>query len=115
MKSSKKYLFLLLSLAGICLTYYYNIQFSLTSPDSSLLEFIALTQTTLPAKSISVDILVVCLTFFAWYIPEAIRLKMKHWWIFIPLTLLGALACAFPLFLFFRERKLEKLAKESLD
>jgi len=50
---------------------------------------------------------VVVLTFFAWYIPEAIQLKMKYWWVFIPLTFMVAIAFSFPLFLYFRERKLE--------
>jgi len=67
-----------------------------------------LATTTFPAQSIGVDILVVVLTFFAWYIPEAIRLKMKYWWVFIPLTFMVAIAFSFPLFLYFRERKLEK-------
>lgn len=111
MNSSRKYLYLILSILGIGLTYYYNIQFSLLNENTSLLDFIAGTQTTFPAKSIAVDILVVCITFFLWYIPEAIRLKIRFWWLFIPLTLLGALACAFPLFLFFRERKLEMIQK----
>jgi len=59
--------------------------------------------------SFFVDLMTVGLIFLAWYIPEAIKLNMKHWWIFIPLTFLVALAFAFPLFLYFRELKKGKI------
>lgn len=108
-----KHLYLLLALMGLCGTWYYNIQFMLAEPDSSMTNFIALATTTLPAKSIGVDIMVVAFTFFAWYIPEAIRLKMRHWWIIIPLTCCLALAFTFPLFLYWRACRLEALARES--
>lgn len=65
--------------------------------------------TTFPAKSIGADITVVVLTFFAFMIPEALRLKMKWWWLLIPLTFMIAIAFTFPLFMFFRERRLESL------
>ncbi len=104
----RKHLYLLLAILGISWTWYYNIQFFQTATDTSLSNFIAQCLTTLPAQSIGADITVVCLTFFAWMIPEALRLKMKFWWVFIPLTFLIAIAFSFPLFLYFRERKLEK-------
>ncbi len=105
----QKHLYLLLALIGISATWFFNIQFFLSEEDTSLANFIAQTGTTFPAKSINADLLVVVFTFFTWYIPEAIRLKMKHWWVFIPLTFLIAIAFAFPLFLYFRARKLEAL------
>ncbi len=107
-----KYLFLLLAILGVCYTWYFNIQFYLTEEDTSLLNYMAQTKVTFPAKSFSADLLVVVLTFFVWYIPEAIKLKIKNWWILIPLTFLVAIAFTFPLFLYLRQAKLEELKPE---
>lgn len=104
-----KYIYLFLAFVGICYTWYFNIQFYLTEENTSILNYIAQTQTTFPARSLSADLMVVVFAFFAWYIPEAKKLKMNYWWVFIPLTFLVAIAFAFPLFLYFRETKLEKL------
>ncbi len=101
-------LFLLLAVVGLCATWYYNTRFYLEVEDTSIGNFLALTKTTLPAKSINADIAVVAIAFMLWMIYEARKLRMKHWWLFIPLTFLVALACSFPLFLFFRERTLRK-------
>ncbi len=100
--------FLALAFLGICTTWYYNILFYLEVGDTSIGNFFALTKTTLPAKSINADIAVVAIAFVVWIVYEARKLRMKHWWIFIPLTFLVALACSFPLFLFFRERRIRR-------
>lgn len=104
-----KYLYLFLAIIGLCATWYFNIQFYLTEENTSILNYIAQTTTTFPARSFNADLTVVVITFFVWYIPEARKLNMKYWWVFIPLTFLIAIAFAFPLFLYFREIKLEKL------
>lgn len=106
----RKYIYLALAILGICWTWYFNIQFFKTAADTSMSNFIDQCLTTFPAKSVGADITVVCLTFFAFMIPEAIRLKMKFWWLLIPLTFMIAIAFTFPLFMFFRERKLAQLA-----
>ncbi len=111
----RKHFYLLLALLGICGTWYYNIQFFMTEADTSMANFIALCATTLPAKSIAMDISVVAITFFVWFIPEAIRLQIKHWWVLIPLTLMIAIAFTFPLFLYLRECKLEAIEKKALE
>jgi len=107
----KELIYLCLALAGLIATWYFNIQFYSTSQDTSLGHFIAQTVTTVPAKSISADISVVAVTFLIWMVIEARSIKLRHWWLFIPLTFLVALAFSFPLFLFFRERKLRKLGR----
>lgn len=103
----KKYIYLGLAILGLIGTWYFNIQYSLANEAGSFFDFFADAASNFPGKSLSVDIGVVCVVFFVWYIPEARRLKMKAWWVYIPVTFLIALAFAFPLFLFFRERKLE--------
>ena len=109
-----KYIYLLLSILGICWTWYFNIQFYVTEENTSILNYIAQTKTTFPARSFSADLMVVVFTFFAWCIPEAKKLKMKYWWVFIPLTFLVAIAFAFPLFLYFRELKIEQLRSQKV-
>ena len=103
-----KYLYLILAILGLCYTWYFNIQFYLTAEDSSILNFIAQTKTTFPAQSLNADLLVVVVTFLIWYPYEAIKLKIKYWWILIPLTFLIAIAFTLPLFLYLRASKLEK-------
>ena len=104
-----KYLYLVLAIIGICYTWYYNIQYFQTAEGPSFFNFFAEAKSNFPGKSLSADLLVVVLTFFAFYIPESIRLKIKYWWILIPLTFVIAIAFTFPLFLYLRACKLEKL------
>ncbi len=104
-----KHLYLALSLLGICYTWYYNIQWFQTVEEPSFVQFFKDAQQNFAGKSFGADLTVVCLTFFAFLIPESLRLKIKFWWILIPLTFLIAVAFTFPLFLYMRQVKLEKL------
>lgn len=104
----RKYLFLALSVLGICYTWYYNIQWFQATENPTFVNFFNDAQTNFAAKSFGADLTVVVLTFFAFLIPESIRLKIKNWWILIPLTFLIAIAFSFPLFLYMREKALEK-------
>lgn len=78
------------------------------SEDASLTNFFGQINKTLPGKSINADISVVVVTFFVWMIHESRKLKIKHWWIIIPLTFLVAIAVSFPIFLYMRANRLEK-------
>ena len=101
---------MVLAISGLCATWYFNIRFYMEAADTSIGNFIALTKTTLPAKSINADIAVVAIAFLVWMVYEARQLKMTYWWVFVPLTFLVALAFSFPLFLFFRARLIRKKA-----
>lgn len=103
----RKYIYLALAVLGLCWTWYFNILFFQTAEDKSLGNFVAQCLTTLPAKSIGADLTVVLLTFFVWMIAEGMRLKMKVVWLLLPLTFVIAIAFTFPLFMFFREQRLE--------
>ena len=103
-----KHLYLFLSVLGICYTLYYNIQYFNTVEDANLIGFFKDAQQNFAGKSFGADLTVVCLTFFAFLIPESLRLKIKYWWTLIPLTFLIAVAFKFPLFLYLRELSLEK-------
>jgi hypothetical protein len=105
----KKHVYLMLAVLGICYTWYYNIQWFQITEEPSLVNFFKDAQVNLAGKSFGADLTVVVLTFFVFMIPEAIKLKIKFWWILIPLTFLIAIAFTFPLFLYMRANKLEKL------
>ncbi|WP_020531496.1 DUF2834 domain-containing protein [Flexithrix dorotheae] len=106
--SRPELIYLFLTILGLLLPWYFNIQFFLTEPDTSIGNFVALTFLSYPSISINMDLTVCLLTYFVWFIPEAIRLKIKNWWIFIVLCFLIAFAFSFPLFMLVRERKLRK-------
>ncbi|MFK7795903.1 MAG: DUF2834 domain-containing protein [Aureispira sp.] len=108
----KKYLYLLLSIIGLCWTWHFNIQFFQTVEGASLGVFIDQLLTTYPGKSIGADIMIACFTAVVFMATEGQRLKMKSFWLLIPLSFLVAIAFTFPLFMFLRERKLELLAQQ---
>ena len=108
----RKYIFLTLAILGVCYTWYYNIQFFLEYETYSIIDFIEMANANFAGKSLGADLTVVVLTFFVWFIPDARKLKVKGWWVLIPLTFLVAIAFTFPLYLFLRERRLEQM-KES--
>jgi len=110
-----KHLYLLLAILGLAYTWYFNIQFYLTEDNTSILNFLSQTKTTFPAQSIVADITVVVITFLVWMIYESHKLKIKYWWIILPLTFLTAIAFSFPLFLYMRANRLEKIELETID
>lgn len=109
-----KYLYLLLAIVGMCATWYFNYKFYSLEDDTSIINFIDLTVTTWPAKSISADISVVAVAFIIWMINESIQLKVKLWWLVLISTFFVALAFSFPLFLYLRAEKLEQLASSKV-
>ena len=105
----RKQLFLMLSILGVCYTWYYNIQWFQNVNDPNFINFFNDAQANFAGKSFGADLTVVVLTFFVFMIPESMRLKIKYWWLLIPFTFFVALAFTFPLFLYLRENALEKL------
>ena len=103
----RKYIFLIISIIGICYTWFYNIQYFMTYEEASLVHFFELAQSNFAGKSFGADLTVVVLTFFVWFIPDARKLKVKAWWVIIPLTFLIAVAFSFPFYLYLRELALE--------
>lgn len=108
----RKYLYLILAFIGLFYTMYYNVQYFQTAPDASIVNFFKETKVNFPSKSLAADIRIVVFVFFVFYIPDAIRLKIKFWWALIPLTYILAIAFTFPFYLFLKESKLEKLKEE---
>jgi len=104
----RKYIFLAIAILGLCYTWYYNIQYFMEYEESSFFHFFELAQSNFAGKSFGADLTVVVLAFFVWYIPDARKLKVKYWWILIPLTFLIAIAFTYPFYLFMREHRLEQ-------
>tara|TARA_B110001450_G_scaffold114812_1_gene108564 strand:- start:677 stop:1000 length:324 start_codon:yes stop_codon:yes gene_type:complete len=103
-----KHFYLLLTVLGILYTWFYNIQYFQTAENPSLIHFFNEAQSNFAGKSFGADLTIVVFTFFVFMIPESIKLKIKYWWILIPLTFLIAIAFTFPLFLYMREKNIEK-------
>ena len=105
--SSRQVLFLSLAIVGLFITWYFNIQFMLAHGGRfDLLMFISAGFANPAVSSLSGDLLVACLVFVVWMPIEAKRLGMSHWWLYLLLTFMIALAFAFPMFLYMRERRL---------
>jgi len=103
-------LYLSLSVIGLVATWYFNLQFIAESGGTlDVVGFFRAGYTNSASISLSNDLLVGIAAFTAWSFVEARRLDLRRWWIFPILTFGIAFACAFPLFLFFRDRRLQAL------
>ncbi len=58
-------------------------------------------------RGLAMDLTISVLAFWFFMFAEAGRLRMKNPWLYLLATLLVGLSFAIPLFLYFRERKLE--------
>jgi hypothetical protein len=100
----------LLALAGAAVTWYFNIRFMIEAGGAfSLATFIKDGFSNPAAASLASDVSLGAVVFLLWLPFEARRLGMKLWWVYAVLTLGVAFACAFPLFLLMRERRLEQI------
>ncbi len=104
-----KYVYLFLAILGVVYTWYYNILYFQSVENASFIGFMQDAQINFAGKSFGADLTVVVFTFFVFLVSESLRLKIKNWWLFIPFTFLIAVAFTFPLFLYFRQKKLEEI------
>ncbi len=97
-------LYLGLAIAGAVGTWWFNLQMD------DLAGFFAQVWDTPLSSSLGVDLTVVVLAFYLLMATEGRRLGMSRALLvgLAVLAMLVAVACAFPLFLFFRERALER-------
>lgn len=105
---TRQALYALLAIAGLVATWYFNLRFIAESGGAfSVVEFVRAGYANSAASSLSNDLLIGTLAFLVFSFAEARRLEMRHWWVFPVLTFGVAFACAFPLFLLARERRLQ--------
>ena len=103
---SRKHIYLLFALVGLFVPYYFLFRFlSANGFDTPLLV------QQLLANNIStffaVDLVISIIVFWVYVIAEANKLQMKNWWLYILASLTVGLSFALPLFLYFRENKLQ--------
>ena len=104
-----KNVYLVLAILGFLAPYYFFVQV----PPEDLLNLPALIQPLFAndfMRGIGMDLTVAVITFWTYVFVEARRLQMKNFWLYLLATLLVGLSFALPLFLYFRERQLEKSA-----
>ena len=103
---TKKNIFLILAILGFLAPYFFFVQV----PPASALDLPALIQPLFAnnlMKGVGMDLTVSVIAFWTFVFVEASRLQMKNAWAYLLATLLVGLSFALPLFLYFRERKLE--------
>lgn len=99
--------YLAFAIMGLIIPWYFNIQHILYSPvPFTVVEYFRQGTATPLAASITFDFFIGTIPAMVWMILEIRRLKMKYLWFYILGTFAIAFAFTFPLFLFFRERKL---------
>jgi len=61
----------------------------------------------------AVDLIISIIVFWFYMVAEANKLQMKNWWLYLLASLAVGLSFALPLFLYFRERKLQSTTRLS--
>ncbi|HJS18768.1 MAG TPA: DUF2834 domain-containing protein [Anaerolineales bacterium] len=103
---TRKNVYLVLALLGLVLPYWFFFQFLNTNGLN-----VALLIQQLFANDIStffaVDLILSTIVFWIFTVGEASKYQMKNEWLYIFASLIVGLSFALPLFLYFRERRLE--------
>jgi len=100
--NSRSIVYLLLSIAGLIGTWYFNLLAIKQGRD-----FFADWGSSPAVSSATTDLLIAASAASIFMYYESKRLKMKYVWLFILGSFVTAIAFTFPLFLAFRERKLK--------
>ncbi|WP_445175675.1 DUF2834 domain-containing protein [Microcoleus sp.] len=108
--SVKRIIYFILAILGLVLPWYYNLQFF---SNAGLLDFVNESSANLAAKSVSLDLFIATVAGSTWMYAESKRLNISFVGLYVLLGVLVSFLCAFPLFLFVRETKLEKSSEVS--
>ena len=101
-----KHLYLALAIVGAIVPYVFFGQF-MTSAEPTPEAFMRQLFANAPASGITADLLISSGVFWIWSFHDARARQMRRWWAYVVVNLLIGLSCAFPLFLYFRERRTE--------
>lgn len=103
---SRKNIFLIFTIIGFVAPYYFFLQISPANGfDLPLLIQPMFANNFM--KGVGMDLTVSVIVFWVFMFSEANRIQMKNSWVYLLATMLVGLSFALPLFLYFRERKLE--------
>lgn len=95
-----------IAVAGTIVPWYFFFQMSAIEPNFGAVLAKAFAN---PASTaVAVDICLASVAFWIWLIPEARRLKMRHWWVYIALNFI-ALSCAAAVFFIMRDLRLRQM------
>lgn len=95
--------YLVLAVAGLVGTWYFNLRFGLGDPEQN---YVQAWFANPASSSAAVDIVVTAVAACVFFVAEGRRIGMRRAWVLVPLTFVLALAFTFPLFLALRERRL---------
>lgn len=106
------WLYLALAAVGAVLPWLANLDFIRQYGSSfDLGLFVQLANANPAAQSLSRDLLIAASAVTIWMVVEARRLQMKGLWLVLLTMVTVAFACAAPLFLYLRERRLQELTR----
>ena len=100
---SRKNIFLVLTIIGFIAPYYFFLQVRGFDPGELFQQFAA----SKIMSGTALDLLISMIVFWPFMFTEAKKLEMKNAWVYFLATLLVGLSFALPLFLYYREVKLE--------
>jgi Terpene cyclase DEP1 len=106
--SVKRLIYLILAILGLVVPWYYNLQFF---ANAGFMDFVNQSSANLAAKSVSFDLFITTVAGCIWMYVESRRVGITFVWLYILFGFLVSFSSAFPLFLFIRETKLEKLSE----
>ncbi len=101
-----KNIYLLLAIVGTIVPYVFFANF-MFEQGNDLTEFVRQLFATSPASGFTSDLLITSTAFWIWSFREARSKRMRNWWLYVVLNLTVGLSCAFPLFLYFRQIRIE--------
>ena len=113
MRKALPWIYLSLAVLGAVLPWQANLDFIAENGQAfDLGRFIADASANAAARSLSADLLIGATAVSVWICVEGPRLKIRGWWVAIPLSFGIAFACGAPFFLFLRERHLQSEESE---
>jgi len=104
----KKNIYLFLAFLGLVYPYYFIFKYYGLNEISTTVPAIFNLFATSMSAAFNTDLFVSLVAVWAFMVLEGTRIKIKNWWVFLLLTAV-ALSFALPLFLYFRERRLEEM------
>lgn len=103
---NRKNVYLILAVIGFVAPYYFFLQVR----RFDLGDLFQLFSASALLSGLAIDLLVSVTVFWFFMFTEAKKLQMKNPWVYLLATLLVGLSFALPLFLYFRERKLQRIS-----
>lgn len=101
-------IYLLIAVLGTIVPYAFFGSFMLEQ-GVNLTEFVRQLFATSPASGFTADLLITSCAFWIWSFREARQRGLRNWWVYVVLNLTVGLSCALPLFLYFRQLRIERL------